>query len=192
MTDFPPHISDNGTNSAPDRPREESRPITVPLPDEGPAGESDAAMAARLPLVVGRLSRRVRIDARGSLPPLQLSTLATLDEHGPQQRCELARREGVAKSTMSRVLTALDRKHLIRRDAVPTDRRGLLVSLTTTGTNRLRRACGRPTGLLRRRLDLLDPTHQAALQEALPALEALLEHDDEGWYVSRDLDLRAP
>ena len=135
-------------------------------------------VAVRLRLVVGRLSRRIRIDARGSLPPLQLSILVTLDRHGPQQLFELARREEVARSTMSRVLAAMGQKGLIVRTVTPDDGRGLLVSITPAGTTRLLQVCGNPAALIRRRLDRLDPRHRAAVHAALPALEALLDDED--------------
>ncbi|MDN5919989.1 MAG: MarR family transcriptional regulator [Pseudonocardia sp.] len=145
-------------------------------------GAEAAELAARLRLVVGRLSRRARIDARGSLYSLQLSTLVTLDQHGPQQLFELARREQVAKSTMSRVLATMDQKGLVVRSATPDDARRLSISITPAGRARLLQVWGHPTALIRRRLERLEPTHRAALQAGLPALEALLDdgHKDSG------------
>ena len=71
---------------------------------------ADDELAARLRLAVGRLHRRIRIDDSESLPPLQLSTLVTVELHGPLRLSELARREAVTAPTMSRVLTALDER----------------------------------------------------------------------------------
>ena len=51
-------------------------------------------LAARLRLVVGRLHRRIRIDGRESIPPLQLSALASVEQHGPLRLSELARQGG--------------------------------------------------------------------------------------------------
>lgn len=138
-------------------------------------GAEAAETAVRVRLVIGRLSRRVRIDARGSLPSLQLSILVTLNQYGSQQLFELAQREGVARSTMSRVLAALGQKGLVLRSATPDDARGLSISITPAGRARLVQVCGHPTALIRRRLERLEPTHRAALQAALPALEALLD-----------------
>lgn len=142
-------------------------------------GAEAAEMAVRLRLVVGRLGRRIRTDAPGSLPSLQLSTLVALDQYGPQQLCELARREDVARSTMSRALSAMGQKGLIDRATTPNDARGLLISITPAGTTRLLQVCGHPTALIRRRLDRLDPEPRAALLAALPALEDLLVDDHE-------------
>ncbi|MDT7651785.1 MAG: hypothetical protein QOI36_3191, partial [Pseudonocardiales bacterium] len=81
-------------------------------------------LAARLRLVVGRLHRRIRIDGRESIPPLQLSALATVEQHGPLRLSELARREAVTAPTMSRVLAALDDQGLVIRTPDPSDARG--------------------------------------------------------------------
>jgi DNA-binding MarR family transcriptional regulator len=75
----------------------------IAQPDDG-----QTELAARLRLVVGRLNRRIRIDGHESIPPLQLSALVTVEEHGPLRLSELARREAVTAPTMSRVLASLD------------------------------------------------------------------------------------
>ena len=64
--------------------------------DTGDTGDTgvieETELAARLRLVVGRLNRRIRIDGRESVPPLQLSAMVTVEEHGPLRLSELARR----------------------------------------------------------------------------------------------------
>lgn len=82
----------------------------ITMTTSGAAATEAAGMAIRLRLVVGRLSRRIRSDARGSWPSLQPSTLVTLDQYGPQQLGELAQREDVARSTMSWVLAAMSQE----------------------------------------------------------------------------------
>jgi hypothetical protein len=79
-------------------------------PRDEPAASADeeTEIAARLRLVIGRLNRRIRIDGRESVPPLQLSAMVTVEEFGPLRLSELARREAVSVPTMSRVLAALD------------------------------------------------------------------------------------
>jgi len=71
------------------------------------ADETPAELAGRLRLVASRLHRRVRL-ASSVLPPLQLSTLATLARHGPLRPSDLAQREAVSAPVMTRVLAALD------------------------------------------------------------------------------------
>lgn len=144
---------------------------------EGAAGDGPdevTAIAARLRLVVGRLSRRIRIDGRESVPPLQLSAMVTVEEWGPLRLSDLARREAVSVPTMSRVLAALDEQQLVVRAPDPQDARGVLVTLSAEGTRRLAAVRSHRTALVARRLDRLDAAQRASVAAALPALEALL------------------
>ncbi|GAY10767.1 MarR family winged helix-turn-helix transcriptional regulator [Pseudonocardia sp. N23] len=154
---------------------DETRPA-----DGDPADEDPTPLAARLGLVVGRLNRRIRIDGRQSVPPLQLSTLVTVEQKGPLRLSDLARREAVTAPTMSRVLTALDEQGLVVRTVDPDDARGVLITLSDKGAEVLSEVRNHRTALLARRLRRLDPAQVAALTEALPALEALLVDDSDG------------
>lgn len=146
------------------------------------AGVSEAEVsdevAARLRLVVGRLNRRIRIDGRESVPPLQLSAMVTVEEHGPLRLSELARREAVSVPTMSRVLAALDEQRLVVRTPDPQDARGVLVTLSEEGVQRLAVVRSHRTALVARRLRRLDAAQRASVAAALPALEALLVDED--------------
>jgi DNA-binding MarR family transcriptional regulator len=147
--------------------------------DARPGTEPETELAARLRLVVGRLNRRIRIDGRESVPPLQLSAMVTVEEHGPLRLSELARREAVSVPTMSRVLAALDDQGLVVRTPDPQDARGVLVTLSGDGERRLAAVRSHRTALVARRLARLDAEQRALLQAALPALEALLVDEDE-------------
>jgi DNA-binding MarR family transcriptional regulator len=138
------------------------------------ASDAETEIAARLRLVVGRLNRRIRIDGRESVPPLQLSALVTVEELGPLRLSELARREAVSVPTMSRVLAALDEQGLVVRTSDPQDARGVLVTLSAEGAARLAQVRSHRTALVARRLGRLDAAQRASLVAALPALEALL------------------
>ncbi|GAA1259087.1 hypothetical protein GCM10009609_22570 [Pseudonocardia aurantiaca] len=140
--------------------------------------DEQTELAARLRLVVGRLHRRIRIDGRESIPPLQLSALATVEQHGPLRLSELARREAVTAPTMSRVLTALDEQGLVIRTPDPNDARGVRIVLSEEGAARLAEVRSHRTALVARRLARLDDAQRATLVAALPALEALLVEDD--------------
>jgi DNA-binding MarR family transcriptional regulator len=149
--------------------------------DTGDTGDTgvieETELAARLRLVVGRLNRRIRIDGRESVPPLQLSAMVTVEEHGPLRLSDLARREAVSVPTMSRVLTALDEQGLVVRTPDPQDARGVLVTLSGEGERRLAEVRSHRTALVARRLGRLDTVQRASLAAALPALEALLEDE---------------
>jgi DNA-binding MarR family transcriptional regulator len=136
----------------------------------------DTELAARLRLAVGRLARRIRL-ATNDIPPLQLSALATLDKHGPLRSGELAQREAVTAPTMTRVLTSLEERGLVRRTADPNDARSVRVSLSPAGERILARIRSERTALLEARIARLSGAQRRALIEALPALEALVEDD---------------
>jgi DNA-binding MarR family transcriptional regulator len=141
------------------------------------ADDAQTELAARLRLAVGRLNRRIRIDGHESIPPLQLSALVTVEEHGPLRLSELARREAVTAPTMSRVLAALDEQGLVVRTPDPQDARGVLITLSEEGAARLDEVRSHRTALVARRLARLDAEQLRALGAAMPALEALLVDD---------------
>lgn len=133
--------------------------------------------AARLRLVIARLSRRLRQEAGGGVTPSQLSALATLDRMGPLALRDLAAAEGVGSSTLTRIVAALEDEELIERAVDPTDRRIALVRVAPAGRALLRAARDRGTRLLEQRIEGLDDRRQAQLATALPLLEALLEEE---------------
>ncbi|MHA6618240.1 MarR family winged helix-turn-helix transcriptional regulator [Pseudonocardia sp. DLS-67] len=145
---------------------------------EDVATEEQTELAARLRLVVGRLHRRIRIDGRESIPPLQLSALVTVEQHGPLRLSELARREAVTAPTMSRVLASLDEQGLVIRTPDPHDARGVRIVLSDEGAVRLAEVRSHRTALVARRLVRLADEDRKRIVAALPALEALLVEDD--------------
>jgi DNA-binding MarR family transcriptional regulator len=140
------------------------------------ADATDTQLATRLRLAVGRLHRRIRL-ATNDIPPLQLSTLVSIEEHGPLRLGELAAREAVTAPTMTRVLAGLDERGLIVRTPDPEDARSVRVSLSDVGRRVLADVRTRRTALLDARLARLTPQQRAALVAALPALEALVSED---------------
>jgi DNA-binding MarR family transcriptional regulator len=154
--------------------------VIMPVADEAVGdvaeGLSDLETATRLRLAVSRLNRRIRL-VTNDVPPLQLSTLVTLEQHGPLRSGELAQREAVSAPTMTRVLACLIDRGLIERDSDPGDGRSVLVSISDEGVVTLRRVRSERAAMLGVRLARLTPEHRAALTAALPALEALVEAD---------------
>ncbi|HKT05696.1 MAG TPA: MarR family transcriptional regulator [Rugosimonospora sp.] len=140
------------------------------------ADATDIQLATRLRLAVGRLHRRIRL-ASNDIPPLQLSTLVSIEEYGPLRLGELAAREAVTAPTMTRVLAGLDERGLIVRATDPEDARSVRVSLSEYGRTVLEDVRSRRTALLDARLARLTPPQRAALIAALPALEALVTEE---------------
>jgi DNA-binding MarR family transcriptional regulator len=133
-----------------------------------------ADLAARLRLVVGRLHRRARLDGPDELPPLQLSTLATVALTGPLRASELAGREAVTPPTMSRVIAALDERGLVERRPDPSDARCNLLAISPEGHRQLERIRGRRTAFMARQLHGLSARERDLLTAALPALERMI------------------
>jgi len=138
--------------------------------------DAEERLAARLRIAVGRLSRRIRLDSN-DVPPLQLSTLVSIEEYGPLRLGELAAREAVTAPTMTRVLAALDERDLIVRSPDPDDARSTRVALSRAGSKVLADVRSQRTALLDARLASLSPDQRAALAAALPALEALVTEE---------------
>lgn len=136
-------------------------------------GSPDAQLATRLRLAVGRLHRRIRL-ATNDIPPLQLSSLVSIEMHGPLRLGELAQREAVTAPTMTRVLAALDERGFIVRTPDPDDARSTRVSMSPAGSAALASVRNQRTALLDARLARLSEADRAALAAALPALEALI------------------
>ena len=137
-------------------------------------GMSDAELAGRLRVAVGLLVRRLRQrDPPGHLSPAQLSALVTIEAAGPVRNGDLAARENVAAPTMTRMVGAMEEAGLVSRGPDPSDARGSLVSLAPGGAAALRALRRERNNILIEKLAALPPEQRAALEAALPALEAL-------------------
>src|SRR5215475_5479194 len=91
----------------------------VPTMD-GEAGEIDVT---RLRVALARLSRWLRRHELAGLTPTQLAALATIGKTGPTRLGDLAAAEGIAPSTLTRLVTALEDSGYVRRGADPSDAR---------------------------------------------------------------------
>lgn len=136
----------------------------------------DLELATRLRLAIGRVNRRLRL-ATNDLPPLQLSVLVTLEQHGPLRLGEVARHEAVSPPTITRVLAALERRGLVDRATVPGDARSVRISLSAAGAASLASVRSERAALLGARLARLNAEQRHALEAAIPALEALVAAD---------------
>lgn len=129
---------------------------------------------AALRLVVVRLARRLRKHSSANVTPSQFSALTVLERHGPLPLGDLAKREQVGKSTVTRLAAALEAKGLIQRVGDVTDGRITQVELTSLGSAHLAEASERATAYLRRQLAGLSPADHTTLLTALPVLERML------------------
>jgi DNA-binding MarR family transcriptional regulator len=151
-----------------------SRPITAPA--EEPHGET--VDVARLRMAIGRLSRWLRRHELAGLTPTQLSALATVDRIGPLRLGDLAAAEGIAPSTLTRLVTVLEERGYVERCPVPGDARASTLAIAPAGHEVLERIREQSTILLAGRLRTLTEEQRAALAAALPALEQLADPSD--------------
>ena len=78
--------------------------------------------------------------ARLELTPLQVEVLQALKGQRGLRQAELARRTGTDRSSMAELAARLEERGLIRRAPHPTDKRALLLFLTSKGRRLLNRA----------------------------------------------------
>jgi DNA-binding MarR family transcriptional regulator len=142
----------------------EDRDVTSPAPDD---------LATRLYVVVGRLVRTLRRTGSADISPGALSALASLSRGGSCRLGDLATREGVAAPTMTRIVAVLEDGGLVFRAPDPEDRRAVLVDATDAGRELVEGESFARSSALRRRMAALSAEDRAALEAAVPVLEAL-------------------
>jgi DNA-binding MarR family transcriptional regulator len=143
----------------------------------GTAVEHDLIDVTRLRAALARLSRRLRRHSLAGLTPTQLAALATVERSGPMRLGDLAAAEGIAPSTLTRIVAVLEDSGYVRRDADPKDARASTLAITPKGTETIDQIREEGNHLLTEWLEMLTLEQRAALGHALPALEALAEPD---------------
>lgn len=132
--------------------------------------------SARLRAAVGRLSRRLRETRAGSgLTPTQISVLFSIVRLGPLTMTELAEREALNPTMLSRVVAGLCEAGLVARSTDRSDRRVALAAPTAAGSRLRERIQRERSEALARHLAALEPAERDAILAAIPALEALAE-----------------
>jgi DNA-binding MarR family transcriptional regulator len=129
----------------------------------------------RLRVALARLSRRLRRHELAGLTPTQLAALSTVEQAGPLRLGDLAAMEGIAPSTLTRLVTALEDSGYVRRCADPSDARASTLAITQHGHETLERIRSEATMVLAESLRSLTPTQRVELASALPVLEQLAE-----------------
>ena len=148
--------------------------VIVTAPDEAGA-DAPAVDVTRLRVALARLARRLRKHELAGLTPTQLAALATVERSGPMRLGDLAAAEGIAPSTLTRLVTALEESDYVRRHADPSDARASTLAITPRGRDTLERLRTQTTLELAASLRLLTLAQRSALAEALPVLELLAE-----------------
>src|ERR1700755_859980 len=111
----------------------------ITKPAAGPDGASGTGLATAMPLSVGRLARRLRVERLGlneteaALSDIQLAALAALERHDSMTPGELAEHEKVQPPSMTRVIAVLEERGLVLRAPHATDRRQVVLTVTPAG-----------------------------------------------------------
>lgn len=137
----------------------------------------DATIAEIAQLLPQRTSQVVRLlwrHARGSMHRGMASVLVTLDS-GPRTIGQLARIEGVAQPTLTRIVERLEADGLVARSRDAQDARVVVVALTERGAEELAALRGRYLAVLRERLADLPDHELQALLAASDVLEVLAD-----------------
>lgn len=136
----------------------------------------DPDFVIRLRIVLSRLARQLNLSAAASgLSPTQAAIFTAIARSGPIGLSQLAERENVNSSMLSRVVGKLESAGLIERLPDPEDGRAFIVSVTSTGRATHKRIKREKSRWLQNRLQELEPQHADQLLAALPALEDLAE-----------------
>ncbi len=141
---------------------------------------ADPAVVARLRLAVARLNRQmVRASSGQDLTFAQLSALARIEQFGPLRLGELAVREKVAASSMTRTIAPLTAAGLIGKAPDPQDGRSFQIEITAHGAQVIGDIRRARSQVLASRIDRLTHEQAEALYAALPVLEALADEPEE-------------
>jgi DNA-binding MarR family transcriptional regulator len=132
--------------------------------------------AARLRRAALRLAYGLRAPAtRYGLTPSRLAALVILGKQGSTRVGDLARELNIAVPSGSRLLDVLAESGFVERREDPTDGRAFLVSLTADGAKILEDVRAEGIQELAGHLTSLTAEQRAAVEAALPALEALAD-----------------
>ena len=132
-------------------------------------------VAADLRPVLLRLARELRKETEQLGITARQATLLWLVKRSPGlSLAELAGEEGISPPALSGHVDRLERAGLIERLRSTDDRRRVGLRLTDEGARMLRRVRARRTTSLADRLSALEPAELEAIDDAVPALQALL------------------
>ena len=133
-------------------------------------------IAAALNSAAIHLLRRMRpIDRESGITDARLSALSVLVFGGPHALGRLARIEGVASPTMSRIVDGLETLGLAERQSHPDNARMTTVHATDLGSRTMHEAARRRQEAIATALDELPPPDRAAIVAAARALLELAE-----------------
>lgn len=144
--------------------------------EDGAFQDAGDELALRLRDAVGGLSRRLRPTAAGSahgLTPTSAAVLLAIVRERSIAVSDLAAREGLHPTLLSRTLSALIAAGLVERACGSTDRRRAWVRATARGRRVAQRMRHERAAAVAAALASLSEEQRACIERSLPALEEL-------------------
>jgi len=138
--------------------------MTAPQPDD---------VAQQLRRSLGRLVRTLRRHDEDELSPTMAAILFTVGREGPLTLGDIARKERLAKPSVTAAIEKLASTGLVERRGDPVDRRVAWVGLTAAGRRRIDARRARRTAWLASRLRTLDDADLIVLARAAEILDGL-------------------
>jgi DNA-binding MarR family transcriptional regulator len=138
----------------------------------------DLDTAARLRIVIGKLSRRLRpapAAVAAGLTPTQISLLLNVARQGPIRLSDLAAAEAINPTQLSRSVAHLVDIGAVQRASDQGDRRAAWVKPTAAGRRLAEKIRRERTDALNVALADLAPDERRRIEQAVPALEQLAE-----------------
>lgn len=118
-------------------------------------------------MALTRISRRLRSQrGEADLPEGQFAVLTTIYKHGAMTPGALADHEHIRPPSMTRTVNALAELGLVTKVGHETDKRLVLVELTTTGRDEVRETRRRREAWLTKNLGQLTPEERQTLAAA--------------------------
>ena len=119
----------------------------------------------------------------------QYRVLIELASRGPQRLADLATALGVDRSTATRMCDRLVRKRLVHRRRMNDDRRGVRVSLATSGAELVAEVSRRRRAEIAMIVQRIPKAHRRPVLDALRAFaDAAGEVPEQDWSLGWDLD----
>ena len=145
-----------------------------------PRSPLDPELVARFSLSVTRLARALRQQETTRTTPAAASALATIVKSGPITLGDLAVAERVSPSTITKIVSKLERDGVIERVIEPSDRRVHRVRLSARGRRGIDAYRTKRNAWLADQLEALTDDDIARVMDAVDVLEQLTasEGDD--------------
>ncbi len=141
--------------------------MAVQAREKRPLAVADALHSAAIHLLRGVRKE----DVRAGIGPARLSVLSVLVFAGPKRLSDLARIEQVTPPTMSKIVSGLEQRGLVRRRPDPDDARASILEATARGTRLLQKGRRRRVARLAKSLQGLGSEDIELLGRAAAIIE---------------------